>query len=681
MRTESAAASVPRRRLASFGAGACLLACGIVGAPGVSACEVKSRDSAGSFCAASFSVPSVATVVDTALRPSPRTDRIGPLLDLLRVDPGLLIDNPSAFGRQARMDGMPPLRLTMALMDSYVGDGGGVSAGDSATISDFVTAGVPFAFRRTEAEEAVAWTAPEAAPGHDPATHSLRMATAIDVSHGAVIRIAQAATEEAPASRLPVAAQEPPALGSTAEDSAARSSAPAADARAEPPGRTPIQPSRLGLLPGLLMVNPVLPVDIPPAPGADEHYSRPLSMRDALTLGLAFSAEIAVAEAQDDAQSATTRATWRQLGPKLDLRVAGGRGQYRGQLSTPMPPAMFRGDNMVILRQPLVDWAGINEALRQDMNSEKSSHALHATTAQSVNEVGTVFLSVVQSLLIVGFTADYESRLGELLTHIRNRTEVGGASGADYERVKSRVDNTRALLSENRAGLMVNLSQLYRLIGAWPQQIVVPESLGIVIPEHLDTALLTANANNPDLRAARSQLESNRYERRAAEGKFAPRLDLEVAQTVQKNSTGNEAVSTDRRTLLVMNWNLFNSGSDLAARDITLAKERESRWKLTSGERRIRQQIQSDYSILSSIAARFDSVQREVAANQKVVEAFDIQLNLANRQLLDVLDAHQRLYQSKVDMTNLLITDAQVQLQVSQLLGARQSIAGDGVQR
>jgi outer membrane protein, adhesin transport system len=52
-----------------------------------------------------------------------------------------------------------------------------------------------------------------------------------------------------------------------------------------------------------------------------------------------------------------------------------------------------------------------------------------------------------------------------------------------------------------------------------------------------------------------------------------------------------------------------------------------------------------------------------------VVAAFNEQLFATNRQLLDVLDAYQRLYQSKVDLTNLVVTEAQVRLQVSHLLG------------
>jgi len=433
---------------------------------------------------------------------------------------------------------------------------------------------------------------------------------------------------------------------------------------------------RLARLVQLLGVPVELRVERPEMVRTGEVHPGLMTLPQSLDFGLAFNVDAQIAAAQETGQRATGRAAWRQLGPKLDLRLAEGYGEYRA--ISGRTPSTSRGDRSLSLRQPIFDWSAYHEALRQEANIGAAEQV--RTNAQSVAalEAGDIYLSTLQSQLIVGYTAEYEQELRRLLRYMENRAGAGGASASDLQRVRGRVENIRASVSENRAGLITNLTQFARLVGRLPERIAIPPSLGIALPETEREAVEAGLSGNHDLRGLTLYVDAARLEMRAQNSRFIPRVDLEISRVENRNPSGSEGLQSDTRGLVILSWNLFNSGADLAQRDALMAKRQETSLRVLNAERRLRQQLENTYSVLDSIRLRFDAVRQEVDANRIVVTAFNEQLFTTNRQLLDVLDAYQRLYQSKVDLTNLLVTEAKLQLEVAHLLGRLQPALGRG---
>lgn len=445
----------------------------------------------------------------------------------------------------------------------------------------------------------------------------------------------------------------------------APATAAAKPAAAKPAPQGPMLP-RLNTLQSLLGVPSVLEIEPPEVLRAREVRRGLMPLDVAVTMGVAESVDARIAQAQKEGQDATNRAAWRQLGPKLDYRYAEGEAEYTAV--TGPTPRMRRGDQSVTLRQPLFDWSTLQEALRQERNAEAAGLVRQNAESLAALEVANIYLATLQSRLIMGYTEEYEALLRKLLQFMTDRATAGGASPADLERVRARVENIRAAISENRAGLVTNLTQFVRLVGRLPERMEIPRALTAPLPGDEQRAIGTALDRNYELRAARSYAEAAGYERSAARGRLIPRLDLEVGRAENRNPSGTTGLQVDERALVIVSWNLFNSGVDIAQAQAVAARRTEFMLRVENSERRLRQQLESSYSVLDSVRVRFEAVREEVIANRKVVDAFNEQLFATNRQLLDVLDAYQRFYQSKVDLTNLLVTEAQVQMQVAHLL-------------
>ena len=69
------------------------------------------------------------------------------------------------------------------------------------------------------------------------------------------------------------------------------------------------------------------------------------------------------------------------------------------------------------------------------------------------------------------------------------------------------------------------------------------------------------------------------------------------------------------------------------------------------------------------MSERYSALRDELVANRSVVDAFQAQLVGGNRPLLDVLDAYQRLHQSRLDLAQLVLGEVGNHAKVAHITG------------
>ena len=184
-----------------------------------------------------------------------------------------------------------------------------------------------------------------------------------------------------------------------------------------------------------------------------------------------------------------------------------------------------------------------------------------------------------------------------------------------------------------------------------------------------------ARSANLDILSARIEQEAADAERRGHRGRFLPRVGVEISQTRSANASGTEAYMRDTKAMAVITLPLLNGGSDLAQMRAAEAHRNELQARLEGTERKIVQDIETAYANLRASGERFTSVKEELEGNRKVVEAFRAQLVGGNRPLLDVLDAYQRLHQSRLDLAQVLINTTQNEWRIAHLTGRLRALA------
>lgn len=415
-----------------------------------------------------------------------------------------------------------------------------------------------------------------------------------------------------------------------------------------------------------------------------------LSLFDAMALSLDYSNEVAASSAHLDTTEYQAAASLGPLLPHIELRLNTGQESSSPSALTKLPlyerqphDTHHRTDSQLYLRQALIDMPSYFERQRQNLLQQAAEHNLSNTQERVAYDTLVSFMKLIQLRLSVVLVENYEAELKKLLDYMTARVQAGGGTKADMQRVKGRVLNAMSAVIEARGAYESGLVEFKRLTGVVPSSIAIPENILPVLPVDFDTAMATAIQNNYELQVALRDMDSVVQERRAMQGKFSPKFDIELSAIRTYNAGGIAGsdplpnsviypVQDDKRAMLVMTWNLLNGGADLMQAKALESKRLEFEYHAKEIQRKLEESLRVNFNVIRAVNGRIDGVRQEMESNDIVLAAFNEQLFAANRSLLDVLDAYQRQYNSRTELTRLLIAEATAGLQMLRNMGKLQ---------
>ncbi len=425
----------------------------------------------------------------------------------------------------------------------------------------------------------------------------------------------------------------------------------------------------LGALPAALGLPDELPVD------ASLYYSRPvdagvlpsLDIGSALALGMQTSLDLSAADAALRAARARGRGALAALLPKVDLRRAEGRGTYFGggsQFST-----NNRTEASVEVRLPLFFPAGWMELRRHGVLESVAELERDSKKSTAALDNGLAFLAVLSAQGRLKLTEEYEKNLRDLFEYTRMRASGGLMTPSESNRVASRLAGVDAELSESRANVRGALSNYVRLTEHFPQAVSFRNSLPPLPAGMTDSQLIGLIHENPALMAAQRRVDSHREEVRAGASNFLPRVDFLASRQRNDNVAAVPGRQMETKALVVMTLPIFSGGADVALISEANAKIDEQTIRGQLLERQLRADVETTLAGLSTLNARYDATRKQVELDTGVLASFMDQLKNGNRPLLDVLDAQQRLHQSRQQLLLIAITEMQAFLRLGFLTG------------
>jgi adhesin transport system outer membrane protein len=110
--------------------------------------------------------------------------------------------------------------------------------------------------------------------------------------------------------------------------------------------------------------------------------------------------------------------------------------------------------------------------------------------------------------------------------------------------------------------------------------------------------------------------------------------------------------------------NLLNGGSDAYYQSQIGAKLVEKSNTAADLERKLKEQIEINYRTLDAVRKRMAISRETYLTNANVADVFLEQLSTGSKQLLDVLDAYQQAFQTRMDFALLLFQQADISYQI-----------------
>jgi adhesin transport system outer membrane protein len=380
-----------------------------------------------------------------------------------------------------------------------------------------------------------------------------------------------------------------------------------------------------------------------PVPASD-------AVRTAAQKAIAGNPEVAARLNALRASAAAVDVSRGALRPRVDLEASAGHTSDRITTRNPDGDSLGRSGLALSVNQVLWD----ANLIRSDI--ERAGHEQRArwfefldATENTALEAVRAHHDVTRQRVLVQLAEDNYVQHKYAGTQIGSRVRAGVGRGVDLEQANARLALAESNLTTEIANLHDVTARYARIVGELPPQRVgraAPSQAGL--PASAGEAGTLAVQSSPAISAAIENLRAARSTTKGREGQlWQPRVEARLRAGTGRNFDGVPDQKRDTSAEVVLNWNLYNGGSDQArvrqAVD-TVNQASDIRDKTC---RDTRQQAAISYNDTQKFAQTLEALDRNVLAIEKARDAYRQQFDIGQRSLLDLLNAENELFTAK----------------------------------
>ena len=391
------------------------------------------------------------------------------------------------------------------------------------------------------------------------------------------------------------------------------------------------------------------------------------TLRDALSSAYETNPTLAAARAQlraSDEGIPLAKASGRPAASATvgynEFLISSGQGDVAGQAATVNGPSRSLGIN-VSLSAPVYQGGLVtNNVLAADSRVFSGRYQLRATESAIFSQVVAAYMDVIRDQAVVGLNMQNVQALSVNLEAARDRFEIGDLTRTDVAQSEARLSLGESNLATARANLMRSRENYIALVGRAPDNLQAPPPLPN-LPASAEEAVAIALENNPDLLAARADIETAQYGRRAANAGRLPTVSV-FARPGYSNFLGSfDSVAPSVRfaqsgfetTVGVQaNIPLYQGGAPAARIRQAQALLGAAQEQEIVVERSVIAQTRSSYSSWQASLAVIRSSERQVSAAELSLEGVRAENSVGTRTILDILNAEQELLNAQVQLVS-----------------------------
>lgn len=359
--------------------------------------------------------------------------------------------------------------------------------------------------------------------------------------------------------------------------------------------------------------------------------------------------------------------------PKVDLEASGGRSTDRLDTRSPQSQSINRTGVALNLTQLLWDGLGTQRDVERLGHDRLARYfeLIDATEATAL-EAARAHYDVQRYRRLVALAEDNYVQHRYAMTQIRSRFRAGVGRGVDLEQANARV----ALAESNLASELSNLhdvsARYLRVVGS-PPPAALPRTalLAEALPATPDALLQGAIQRSAAVSASIENLRAARSAAALRESAFQPRVEARVRAGGGNNYDGIRDQRRDASAQIVLNWNLFNGGSDAARVRQQKNLVNQAQDLRDKACRDTRQNASIAFNETRKLREQLDYLDRNTIAIEKARDAYRQQFDIGQRSLLDLLNAENELYTARRAYANadfdLSVAFARAQASLSQL--------------
>lgn len=334
--------------------------------------------------------------------------------------------------------------------------------------------------------------------------------------------------------------------------------------------------------------------------------------------------------------------------PQVDLRGATG-AEYSDNATTLSQNrdhrTLWRKEASATLSQLLFDgFFADSEVEKQIARVESAAHRVNEASEFTGLDAVESYLEVLRHRTRVVIAEGNVTVHRQRLDQVRTRAEAGGGNIADVRQAEARLSNAESSLNQVRGDLRDAEALFIRVVGQAPDTLEDPVVPADVIPQDVETAVALAIENSPTVQFARSDVKAAEADVKQQNASLYPDVRLEIGGSANDDIDGRDGDEYDATALLVLRYNLYRGGADVARIREFKYRQAEALDRLRQNERKVAEDTRVSWNAMEVSRNNVEILRREVEANERTRDVYKQQFEIGQRGLLDLLDADNELF-------------------------------------
>jgi adhesin transport system outer membrane protein len=321
---------------------------------------------------------------------------------------------------------------------------------------------------------------------------------------------------------------------------------------------------------------------------------------------------------------------------------------------------LLRGELGISLRQMLFDGMFTrNEVARTKYEASAEQWALISIAEDMALSVSQAYLNYLKTTELVTLAEkNVESHRG-IFDQIKERTDSGVGSIADLSQISGRLARAQSNLIAARNNYKDARSQFIAVTNIMPDDLVMPVPDADMLPSDSSSGLIFAIKHHPIIKSAQQDINAAQAFSGSVKSNDYPKLSLEISANADNDLVGESGLNrfgpnvgghrNDATVMLRMRYNLYAGGKDAAAKRNAAYKTTEAQEINYRAHREVTESFDLAWNAYEMLGLQKQYIQQHVITSKETQKAYLQQFSLGRRNLLDLLDTENELFQARQD--------------------------------
>nr|WP_281408635.1 TolC family outer membrane protein [Rhizobium sp. SEMIA 4085] len=338
--------------------------------------------------------------------------------------------------------------------------------------------------------------------------------------------------------------------------------------------------------------------------------------------------------------------------PSIDLDAGIGRRRLSNSTTgtlTSDTDYLSPGDVGLTVTQRLFDGGGRRAQVEQQASRvDGASFRVLERSESLALEVTQDYLEYILQNQIVKAAQDNMAFHNQILGNIEQSIKGGTLTDADRLQGVERQQAAAARLQEAKEELEATKIRFLEDVGEPITGAQTPTSVAKYVPKTVTDAVFVATKNSPRIYSANADVDAADAGVRGARANYLPKVDLEGIARVGDDINGDDGNTNDYQVRVVARWNLYRGGIDVAREQEQIRRAGEQRYALAQVQREVEQSVRTAWNERVSRGKLAGILGQQASTNAQLVSSYRQQFSVGQRSLLDVLDAQNTNFNTRV---------------------------------